>query len=135
MKNLFSSARLVPYTFVLLLALLVSACNSDKGKVETVNMLYGSSSKAWQTDKQVNASGDKVDQSDAEEDMEISFSSNGTYSGTQSGNYTFDQAAKTLTMTPAGSSSSNTFTVETLTEDKLTLVGTSGAKLMLEAKN
>ncbi|RZK30529.1 MAG: hypothetical protein EOO63_06525, partial [Hymenobacter sp.] len=38
----------------------VSSCGSDKGKVEGVNMLYGTSSKAWVTDKQTDAAGDKV---------------------------------------------------------------------------
>ncbi|WP_223651942.1 hypothetical protein [Hymenobacter psoromatis] len=116
------------------LLLLVSSCGSDKGKVEGVNMLYGSSSKAWVTDKQTDAAGDKVKQSDADQNMEISFASNGTYAGSQSGKYVFDQAAKTVTMTPDGSATSSTFNVETLTDSKLTLVGTSGAKLMLKAK-
>ena len=119
---------------VVALLFIVSSCGSDKGKVEGVNMLYGTSSKVWVTDKQTDAAGDKVKQDDAAQDQEISFASNGTFSGTQSGKYVFDQAAKTITMTPDGSATSNTFNIETLTEDKLTLVGTSGAKLMLKAK-
>jgi hypothetical protein len=119
---------------VLAFLFVVSSCGSDKGKVEGVNMLYGTSSKAWVTDKQTDAAGDKVKQSDADEDMEISFTSSGTYAGTQSGKYVFDQAGKTITMTPEGGTTSNTFNVETLTDNKLTLVGTSGAKLMLKSK-
>jgi hypothetical protein len=119
---------------VVALLFIVSSCGNDKGKVEGVNMLYGTSSKVWVTDKQTDAAGDKVKQDDAAQDQEISFASNGTFSGTQSGKYVFDQAAKTITMTPDGSGTSNTFNIETLTEDKLTLVGTSGAKLMLKAK-
>lgn len=119
---------------VMALLFIVSSCGNDKGKVEGVNMLYGTSSKVWVTDKQTDAAGDKVKQDDAAKDQEISFASNGTFSGTQSGKYVFDQAAKTITMTPDGSATSNTFNIETLTEDKLTLVGTSGAKLMLKAK-
>ena len=49
-----------------------------------------------------------------------------------SGKYTFDQAGKTITMTPQGATAGNQFAVETLTDNKLTLVGTSGARLMLE---
>ncbi|GAB3635588.1 hypothetical protein GCM10027422_11780 [Hymenobacter arcticus] len=119
---------------VLAFLFVVSSCGSDKGKVEGVNMLYGTSSKTWVTDKQTDATGDKVKQSDADENMEISFTSGGTYAGSQSGKYVFDQAGKTITMTPEGSTSSNTFNVETLTDNKLTLVGTSGAKLMLKSK-
>ncbi|MGI4763313.1 MAG: hypothetical protein ACRYF0_21550 [Janthinobacterium lividum] len=119
---------------VVALLFIVSSCGSDKGKVEGVNMLYGTSSKVWVTDKQTDATGDKVKQDDAAQDQEISFASNGSYSGSQSGKYVFDQAAKTITMTPDGSATSNTFNIETLTDDKLTLVGTSGAKLMLKSK-
>jgi hypothetical protein len=119
---------------VVALLFVMSSCGSDKGKVEGVNMLYGTSSKAWVTDKQTDATGDKVKQDDAAQDQEISFASNGSYSGSQSGKYVFDQAAKTITMTPDGSTTSNTFNIETLTDDKLTLVGTSGAKLMLKSK-
>jgi hypothetical protein len=118
------------------LLFVVASCGSDKGKVEGVNMLYGTSSKVWVTDKQTDAAGDKVKQDDAAKDQEISFASNGSYSGTQSGKYVFDQAAKTITMTPEGSTTSNTFNIETLTDDKLTLVSPSSpdAKLVLKAK-
>jgi hypothetical protein len=121
---------------VVALLIAVSSCGSDKGKVEGVNMLYGSSSKVWVTDKQTDASGDKVKQDDAAKEQEISFASNGTYSGTQSGKYVFDQTAKTITMTPEGSPTSSTFNIETLTDDKLTLVNPNSpeSKLMLKAK-
>jgi len=121
---------------VVALLIAVSSCGSDKGKVEGVNMLYGSSSKVWVTDKQTDAAGDKVKQEDAAKEQEISFASNGTYSGTQSGKYVFDQTAKTITMTPEGSPTSSTFNIETLTDDKLTLVNPNSpeTKLMLKAK-
>jgi hypothetical protein len=65
--------------------------------------------------------------------------SNNTYSmtgaaGAVQGKFNFDQTAKTLTLTPDAGGTSNTFTVETLTDDKLTLVGSSGAKLVLETE-
>jgi len=121
---------------VVALLFIVSSCGNDKGKVEGVNMLYGTSSKVWVTDKQTDAAGDKVKQDDVAKDQEISFASNGSYSGTQSGKYVFDQAAKTITMTPDGSPTSSTFNIETLTEDKLTLVNPNSpeSKLMLKAK-
>jgi len=97
-------------------------------------MLYGTSSKVWVTDKETNAAGDKVKQTAATEDMEMSFASNGTYAGSQSGKYVFDQAAKTITLTPDGGTTSSTFQVETLTDSKLTLVGQSGAKMQLKKK-
>jgi len=119
---------------VAVLFFLVAACGNDKGKVESVSMLYGTSSKVWVTDKETNAAGDKVKQTAATEDMEMSFASNGTYAGSQSGKYVFDQAAKTITLTPDGGTTSSTFQVETLTDSKLTLVGQSGAKMQLKKK-
>jgi hypothetical protein len=52
--------------------------------------------------------------------------------GAVNGKYTFDQGAKTITMTPDGAAQSNTFTVVTLTDNKLTLKAPTGAELKLE---
>ncbi|NML65947.1 copper resistance protein NlpE [Hymenobacter sp. RP-2-7] len=131
-----------PYLATLLCAfalLFTAASCSDKGKVEGANMLYGTNGKVWKTAKETDAAGDKVKQTDAQQQETLHIFSNNTYSmtgtgGATSGKFSFDQGAKTLTLTPDGSTSSNTFNVETLTDNKLTLVGTSGAKLMLEAE-
>jgi hypothetical protein len=123
--------------FVLLFA--AASCGSDKGKVEGVNMLYGTSGKVWKTAKETTAAGDKVKQTDAQEQETLHMFSNNTYTmtgtaGAVQGKFAFDQSAKTLTMTPDAGGTANTFNIETLTDDKLTLVGTSGAKLVLEAE-
>jgi len=102
-------------------------------------MLYGTSGKVWKTAKETSAAGDKVKQTDAQEQETLHMFSNNTYTmtgtaGAVQGKFAFDQSAKTLTMTPDAGGTSNTFNVETLTDDKLTLVGSSGAKLMLEAE-
>lgn len=131
-----------PYLATLLCAfalLFTAASCSDKGKVEGVNMLYGTNGKVWKTAKETTAAGDKVKQTAAQEDETLHMFSNNTYSmtgaaGATSGKFAFDQGAKTLTLTPDGGANSNTFNVETLTDSKLTLVGSSGAKLMLEAE-
>lgn len=134
----FFSLRYVA-SLLLLISMFATACGgNDKGKVEGVNMLYGTDSKVWKTHKELSATGDKVKQTDAQEDEELRIFANGTYnmtgaSGAVSGKYTFDQAGKTITMTPNGAATSNTFTVETLTDDKLTLKSAEGAALMLEA--
>jgi hypothetical protein len=119
--------------------LFVAASCSDKGKVEGANMLYGTSGKVWKTAKETAASGDKVKQTDAQEQETLHIFSNNTYSmtgaaGAVQGKYAFDQTAKTMTLTPDGGTTSNTFNVETLTDDKLTLVSSSGAKLVLETE-
>ncbi len=137
MKNSQLVARSFLASFALLLSLFVVACGNDKGKVEAVNMLYGTDSKVWKTAKETDATGDKVKQTDAQQQEELRIFANGNYTMTSpaesvSGKYTFDQAAKTIMMTPTGATAGNQFTVETLTDNKLTLVGTTGAKLMLE---
>jgi hypothetical protein len=124
-------------SLLLLVALFVSSCGGKEGKVEGVNMLYGTDSKGWKTDKETTATGDKVKQTDAMDDQRVTFFANGQYnmtSGAQtmSGKYAFDQTAKTITMTPDGGTTSNTFNVVTLTDDKLTLKGTDGSELHLE---
>ena len=126
-------------SLLLLLSMFATACGNDKGKVEGVNMLYGTDSKVWKTHKETDTAGDKVKQTDAQEQQELRIFANGTYSMTGAtaavnGKYTFDQAGKTITMTPDGATTSNTFGVETLTDDKLTLKSADGAALMLEAQ-
>lgn len=122
---------------LVLVALFTASCGSKEGKVEGVNMLYGTDSKVWKTDKETTATGDKVKQTDAMEDQRVTFFANGQYnmsSGAQTmnGKYTFDQGAKKITLTPDGAAQSNTFDVVTLTDDKLTLKGTDGSELHLE---
>ena len=134
----FFSLRYVA-SLLLLLTLFASSCSNDKGKVEGVNMLYGTDSKVWKTAKETDTAGDKVKQTDAQKQEELRIFANGTYnmtgtSGAVSGKYTFDQAGKTITMTPDASTTSNTFAVETLTDKKLTLKSADGAALMLEAE-
>ena len=126
-------------SLLLLVSLFAASCSNDKGKVEGVNMLYGTDSKVWKTAKETDTAGDKVKQTDAQEDQELRIFANGTYvmtgaSGAVNGKYTFDQAGKSITMTPDGATASNSFAVETLTDDKLTLKAPSGATLMLETK-
>jgi hypothetical protein len=132
-----------PYLASLLCAFMLlfvtASCGGDKGKVEGVNMLYGTTGKVWKTAKETDAAGDKVKQTDAQQEESLHVFSNNTYTmtgaaGATQGKFTFDQSAKKLTMTPDGGTTSNTFNVETLTDDKLTLVSSSGAKLMLEAE-
>lgn len=138
MKTLSAPFRYLA-SLLVLVALFTASCGGKEGKVEGVNMLYGKDSKVWKTDKELSASGDKVKQTDAQEDERITFFANGQYNmtspaaGAVSGKYTFDQAGKKITLTPDGQAG-NEFDVVTLTDDKLTLKGTSGAELRLEAE-
>ncbi|MCB2406930.1 hypothetical protein [Hymenobacter lucidus] len=136
MKNLPTSFRLLA-SLMTLVVLFLSACGSKEGKVEGVNMLYGTESKVWKTDKELSSAGDKVKQTDTQEDERITFFANGQYNmaspaGTVNGKYSFDQAGKKIALTPDGAATSNSFDVVTLTDDKLTLKSADGAELRLE---
>ena len=127
-------------SLLLLVSLFAASCSNDKGKVEGVNMLYGTDSKVWKTAKETDTSGDKVKQTDAQKQQELHVFSNGNYTMTDggekavSGKYDFDQAGKTISFTPEGSATKKVFTVETLTDKKLTLKSPEGAALMLEVE-
>ena len=137
MKSSFTFSRTYTAVLLLLLSVFAVACGGKEGTVEGVNMLYGTDSKVWKTSKEKSATGEKVEQTDAQEDQRLQIFANGQYTMTApnqtvSGKYSFDQAGNTITMTPDGSTSANTFTVVTLTDDKLTLKAPTGAMLMLE---
>ncbi|WP_139925560.1 hypothetical protein [Hymenobacter sp. DG01] len=136
MKNQAAPLRYLA-SLLLFVTLFAASCGSKEGKVEGVNMLYGTESKIWKTDKELDSTGDKVKQTDAQEDERITFFANKQYNmtspaGSVNGKYDFDQANKKITMTPDGASQSNTFDVVTLTDDKLTLRSPQGAELRLE---
>lgn len=136
MKNQAAPLRYLA-SLLLFVTLFAASCGSKEGKVEGVNMLYGTESKVWKTDKELDSTGDKVKQTDAQEDERITFFANKQYNmtspaGSVNGKYEFDQAGKKITMTPDGASQSNTFDVVTLTDDKLTLRSPQGAELRLE---
>ena len=94
----FFSLRYVA-SLLLLLTLFASSCSNDKGKVEGVNMLYGTDSKVWKTAKETDTAGAKVKQTDAQKQEELRIFANGTYnmtgaSGAVSGNTRSTKPAK-----------------------------------------
>ncbi|RYU78860.1 hypothetical protein [Hymenobacter persicinus] len=124
-------------SLLMFVALFVSSC-SQPDKVGETNMLYGTDSKVWKTDKETTASGDKVAQTSADKDTELRFFANGTFNmtspnQTMQGKYSFDQPGKKITLTPDGGTTSMAFDVTNLTEKKMTLKGTDGSSMMLEA--
>lgn len=135
--------KLMPFPFrylaslLVLVALFVTSCNQEN-KVGETNMLYGTDSKVWKTDKETTATGDKVDQTSADKKTELRFFANGNFnmtspSQTMQGTYTFDQTAKKITLTPTGSSNTLSFDVVNLTKDEITLRAPDGSQMMLEA--
>jgi hypothetical protein len=124
-------------SLLMLVALFTVSCNKAD-KVGETNMLFGTESKVWKTDKETTASGDKVSQTDADKNTELRFYANGNFNMTSpaqsmQGKYTFDQAGKKITLTPEGGNTSMAFDVVNLTDDKITLRGADGSQMMLEA--
>ena len=120
------------------MSLFAASCGNDKGKVEGVNMLYGTDSKVWKTAKETDAAGDKVKQTDAQKQEELHVFANGTYNMTGAsgafGQIRVRPSRQNHHHDAGRCSTSNTFAVETLTDDKLTLKSADGAALMLEAE-
>ena len=130
-KNLF----LAFYLFALIFAV---GCNKKNEAGGTAN-LYGSDSKRWTTDKERGASGDKVKQTEEDKNTVLQFFSNGNFSmnsnlQTMSGTYRYDQAGKSLMLTPNGSQTSMSFEVTKLDENDLHLKAPDGSTMELEAE-
>jgi len=136
MKDLkVKNAFLAFYLFALIFAV---GCNKKNEAGGTAN-LYGKDSKRWTTDKEKNAGGDKVKQTEEDKNTVLQFFSNGNFSmnsnlQTMSGTYRYDQAARSLMLTPNGSQTSMSFEVTKLDENDLNLKAPDGSIMELEAE-
>jgi len=136
MKTLSSPLRYLA-SLLVLVSLFTFSCKQEN-KVGETNLLYGTESKVWKTDKETSATGDKVAQTSADKKTELRFYANGNFNMTSpaqsmQGKYTFDQAAKKITLTPEGAPNSMSFDVMNLTKDEITLKAPDGSQMMLEA--
>ena len=128
-------AFLAFYLFALIFAV---GCNKKNEAGGTAN-LYGSDSKRWTTDKERDATGDKVKQTEEDKNTVLQFFSNGNFSmnsnlQTMSGTYRYDQAGKSLMLTPNGSQTSMSFEVTKLDDNELNLKAPDGSTMELEAE-
>ena len=136
MKNL-KLKNAIP-ALCLFMLLFAFGCGNKNKAGGTAN-LYGADSKSWTTDKERDASGDKVKQTKEDENTELTFYANGNFSmnsnlQTMNGTYRYDQAGKTLMLTPNGSPTSMSFEVTKLDDDELDLKAPDGSKMELESK-
>ena len=124
-------------SLLLLVSLFTVACKQEN-KVGETNMLYGTESKVWKTDKETTATGEKDKLTSAEKKEEIQFFANGSFSmrsPTQnaSGKWTYDAMAKKLSLQFVGSDKTENFQVSNLSDDELTMVAEDGSQMVLEA--
>jgi hypothetical protein len=130
-KHLFLAFYLLAFVFAV-------GCNK-KNEAGSTSNLYGSDSKRWTTDKERNSGGDKVKQTGEDKNTVLQFFSNGNFSmnsnlQTMSGTYRYDQAAKSLMLTPNGSQTSMSFEVTRLDDKNLDLKAPDGSAMELEAE-
>src|SRR5690606_36970476 len=120
----------------LLLVVLVSC--SGKEEVGSTSLITGASSKTWKIEKAVDATGDKEKLTDHEENEALQFFADCRFSTTggaalQTGTWTFDQAAKTLSLQFEGATTQEVFNVVKLTEDEMRLKAADGSEMVLSA--
>ncbi len=127
------------YTAALALLMLVLVSCGGNEKVGTENMISGSSSKTWKADKELTATGDKDKLTGEEKAETMQFYSDGRFAlggggSLQTGTWSFDQAAKRLSLQFQGTDVSENFDVEQLTEKEMRLVARDGSKMELKAQ-
>ncbi|WP_240676198.1 lipocalin family protein [Botryobacter ruber] len=125
------------YLMALLLTLAMVSCGGED-KTGDQAMISGGNSKTWRADKELTASGDKDKLTDAEEQETMQFYADGRFAlgggGTlQTGTWSYDKAAKRLSLQFEGQGVSENFTVEELTENEMVLVANDGSRMELKA--
>lgn len=126
------------YVLSLLALIFVYSCNK-KNEAGGASMLYGENSKRWKTDKEKDAANDKVKQSKVDESTVLQFYANGNFSmnsstQTMSGTYVYDQASRSITLTPSNSPTAFSFEVTKLDDDELDLKAPDGSVMQLESE-
>jgi len=121
----------------MLLAVVLVSCGGDKAGNES--MLSGTSSKTWKAKKELNAEGDKEKLTDAEKDQNLQFYADGRFamggaSTLQTGTWTYDQAAKKLTLQFEDQNVSENFDVLKLSDDELRLKAADGSEMVMEVE-
>ena len=133
-KNLFGQWH---YLMALLLTLAMVSCGGED-KAGDQSMISGGNSKTWRADKELTASGDKDKLTDEEEQETMQFYADGRFAlggggSLQTGTWSYDKAAKRLSLQFEGQGVSENFTVEELTEDEMVLVANDGSRMEMKA--
>jgi hypothetical protein len=118
-------------------AVVMFSCGG-KDKVGTDSLISGANGKTWKINKELNAAGDKEKLSKSEKQETMQFYTDGRFAlgagGTlQTGTWSFDQAAKKLTLQFEGQDVTENFDVAKLTDDKMELRAADGSVMELEA--
>ncbi len=122
----------------LTLVVLLASCGG-KESAGNQTMISGGSSKTWKASKETNAAGDKEKLSGEEKQETMQFYSDGRFalgggSALQTGTWSYDQAAKKLSLTFEGQGTSETFDVTKLSEKEMTLKASDGSEMQMKAE-
>lgn len=122
----------------IMLVILLWSCGG-KDEVGTESMISGGSSKTWKANKELNAAGDKEKLSGEEKQETMQFYADGRFAlggggALQTGTWTFDQAAKRLSLQFEGQDMTENFEVTKLTNDKMELKAADGSVMQMEAE-
>jgi len=123
--------------FGLFTLMLVSCGSGDEAGSES--MLSGGSNKTWTASKEVNAAGDKEKLSGEEKAQSLQFYADGRFamsggSALETGTWSYDPAAKRLTLQFANQNVTENFDVVKLTDDEIRLKAEDGSEMLLEAE-
>ena len=122
----------------MLFAVVLVSCGGED-TVGTENMISGPSSKTWVADEEMNSAGKEVEQVDKDQQGGMQFYADGRFALGESGQlrtgtWSFDQAAKRLTLQFAEENQTQNFEVTKLTEDEMNLKVPDGSEMKLKVK-
>ncbi|WP_347157238.1 lipocalin family protein [Pontibacter chitinilyticus] len=122
----------------MLLAVVLVSCGG-KDEVGSQSLISGADNKTWKTDRQEDATGDKQKLSDAEKQQNIQFYADGRFamgggSSLQTGTWSFDEAAKRLSLQFENENVTQNFDVQKLTDDEMRLKAADGSLMTLESE-
>ncbi|MBF9251802.1 hypothetical protein I2I11_00700 [Pontibacter sp. 172403-2] len=121
-----------------LFALVLVSCGSGD-EAGSESMISGESNKTWTTSKEVNAAGGKEKLSEEEKAQSLQFYADGRFamgggSALETGTWSFDPAAKRLSLQFADQNVIENFDVLKLTDDEMRLKAEDGFEMLLEAE-
>lgn len=136
--RIFETRGLLAKAIAMLLVVVLWSCGGSD-EVGTESMISGPSSKTWKAEKELTAAGDKDKLTDSEKQETMQFYADGRFAlgggGTlQTGTWTYDQAAKRLSLQFEGQDMTENFEVTELTDDKMVLKASDGSTMELEAE-
>lgn len=122
----------------MLFAVVLVSCGGED-KVGSESMISGPNNKTWVADEETNSAGNEVEQVDKSQRGGMQFYADGRFALGESGSlrtgtWSYDQAAKRLTLQFEEQNETLNYEVTKLTEKEMNLKVPDGSEMMLKAK-